>query len=185
MLRNLAVGLASVFAVVACSTGGTTVTGPGATGDGGTTPTPGTDASSGSGNACGETDGTSGVALCGACTNTNCCTQILACQGNATCPTLQTCLLRCTLGDNSCIQACQNLYPAGVTTYSNLTSCASLMCVQACSTPPVGCSNVPLGTTGNCSTTPFPLVWSCPAGPPSPQCVASPTGTANLYCCLQ
>jgi hypothetical protein len=195
--RIVAVALPLVVSLVACSSSGTgtgTDAGDG-TGTGTTTGAEagtGTDASTGAdagtttaGGACTPPAGDSGVAFCGQCQTTYCCTEIEACQNDSECPTLQTCLLRCTVTDSSCVSACQNLYPNSVSLYNNLTNCGDLSCASACSTPPAGCSHPALGVTGNCQQTQFPRVWLCPDGPPEQQCVSSPDGTSNQYCCLQ
>ncbi len=174
--------LVSAMALIAACSSTSTGT---STGDGGTTASGG---GADGGNACGAVgDGTgvTGVALCGLCTKTYCCPEIEACSANATCPTLQTCLLRCEASDQMCITACDNLYPDGVTTYNNLTNCPPQFCGQACSEPPVGCTNVAIGYTGGCEATQFPRVWDCPSGAPEAQCVAAPSGKSDEYCCLQ
>ncbi len=95
--------------------------------------TPGT-AGAGSSNECPVGPSTDqGVALCGDCDSTYCCTEIQACSAQTDCQLLQTCLLRCEATDRPCVNACSNLYPAGVTNYNNLTNCASFECSQACS----------------------------------------------------
>ena len=184
VLGIVGVGVAVVgIAGSACSSSSTT-SGAAASGDGGVTTDPATGAMSCPGQ--NPPTGTGTLKLCEECGATFCCTEIEACSGDSTCPTLQTCLLRCEATDQGCISACDNLYPSSVTLYNNLSNCNAQECGQACTTPPIGCTAaLPLHTTGGCAMTQFPLVWDCPSGPPEPQCVAAPSGVANEYCCLQ
>jgi hypothetical protein len=178
----LLLGLSVVcVSIVACSSGTATTGGAAGTGDGG-----GGGAEAGS-NACGPTSAdpmAGGIAFCSACINAGCCTQSTACAANADCNTLQVCLARCVSTDQLCTKACSDMSPNGVNDYNNVSNCTS-KCDYACSTPPSGCTHKALGTDGRCKETPFPLLWNCPAGAPEPECVTSPDGTANDYCCLR
>jgi hypothetical protein len=195
----------SFAGIVACSS---TTTGSGGTagkggglfgnptgGTGGTSGTSGTTAGGGPTTVPTSCSASASDDSCNACLKKSCCDSTTSCANNAECVGIFDCARPCT--EQSCFDNCIASHPAGQTDLRALVTCEQQFCVSACSTTSGGTS----GTSGTppadgclpsnlqdpsfyCPNMPTRQnVKDCPNGSPSSQCVLSPSGSANVYCC--
>jgi hypothetical protein len=69
-----------------------------------------------------------GASQCGECATTSCCSELVECQNSTYCTNLLSCEDDCG-GGTSCITACQNQFPTGVSTLQLLSSCLTRDCL--------------------------------------------------------
>ena len=70
---------------------------------------------------------------CLACANTNICSaQRTACNSNAACLQLETCLAACPPDSQACLQQCAATHPNGVAAYGALGQCMACACKSDC-----------------------------------------------------
>jgi len=70
----------------------------------------------------------SNAAQCSLCLAQKCCTQLTGCTGDMDCNNLGLCITRCG-GGSTCINTCEQSFPAGTSLYEALSSCS-----QGCAT---------------------------------------------------
>lgn len=88
------------------------------------------DAGSGSGSGNGGTSGGSSAA-CQSCIVSKCATQIQACQANASCTALASCISAAN-GDSAEQQTCMSQNSAGTAPYNAIITCGESACASAC-----------------------------------------------------
>lgn len=122
---------------------------------------------------------------CDACLKTSCCDEISACGED--CQAILSCVEFCT--DDTCVEGCLEAYPAGVQQVAALSSCVNASCESSCSDETTDPSELCLPgdiPDGYCDGTgDLTVGHDCPGGQPFENCVLSPTGAANVYCCDQ
>ena len=137
--------------------------------------------------------------MCTACLKSSCCSATLQCGSEPECKAVFDCAAPCTT--QQCTNDCISSHPSARATLQTFVTCEQDFCTTACSgSSSTGTSGGTTsgGTSGGTSTclagTPqdpsycpnLPTrqtVEDCPNGPPSSQCVASPTGASGIYCC--
>lgn len=131
-----------------------------------------------------------GADECDQCVGDSCCAEIEAC--GADCQALFSCIDSCT--NDFCFEACAKAHPRSVSALGALSECLEAECAVECNggtdEPNTGddlsesClpSSVP---DGYCDGTGKKFAHDCPLAKPYPDCVLSPTGAANVYCCNQ
>jgi hypothetical protein len=102
--------------------------GSGGSHDGGTAGGGGTSAGGGAGTSSGGSGGSAGnCQMCIACVQSNCATQLTACQADTNCNAIWQCAMGCTMTLNDCIAAHQN----GVLVWGpGVAACANQNCVS-------------------------------------------------------
>jgi hypothetical protein len=84
-----------------------------------------------------------GSNACDTCGDESCCTELQACEDNASCQSEVDCAAACG-SDTACINNCANEYSAGVEDANALGNCLEANCSEACAPPPADVS--PIGT---------------------------------------
>jgi hypothetical protein len=84
---------------------------------------------SGSGQSCGTLG--SSNATCNSCVHDSCCNADAACSASGACVDYWNCAITCN-GDASCLDVCDQNYPAGRSNYEQLESCINNSCGGAC-----------------------------------------------------
>jgi hypothetical protein len=74
----------------------------------------------------------SGMPACDTCMTTACCAQVTACLFDAECNALSSCLYKCAVGDQACIDACTSTHPAGASLLNSANDCENTTCSAAC-----------------------------------------------------
>jgi hypothetical protein len=122
---------------------------------------------------------------CDSCLKGSCCDEISACGPD--CQAILSCVELCW--DEECIDGCLEEYPAGVQQVAALSTCVATSCEASCSDDTADASELCLPGSipdGYCDDTGALTVGhDCPGGQPFENCVLSPTGAANVYCCDQ
>jgi hypothetical protein len=72
------------------------------------------------------------IAACNTCTQDFCCDAGSACGADASCSNLFACIQACATGDTTCLTACENEYPGGLTPLENFDDCLSTECSAQC-----------------------------------------------------
>lgn len=131
---------------------------------------------------------------CSVCLNTSCCVEVTACANDSACVAVSECVDACDHGeDEACVEACAPSQSTGWQPYIALLTCVASSCSTSCvdddeqpGDPPDSC--LPGGgeyDESYCGDVPGkPYLYDCPGGAPHSDCELSPTGAANVYCCL-
>lgn len=69
---------------------------------------------------------------CGQCIEASCCAQMKACAGDASCVALDGCFTACGPEDETCLRACTQKHPNGVTPWKAMYDCAQAQCATSC-----------------------------------------------------
>jgi len=72
---------------------------------------------------------------CGDCLKDQCCGYGAACDADANCSALTSCLRNCPNGDQGCVDACYAQYPGSRSVYDGLLGCMNSFCANACPYP--------------------------------------------------
>jgi hypothetical protein len=79
---------------------------------------------------------TTGNAACDSCMTKSCCAQQQACNDSADCVAFLACDGPCTT--QACQDSCQSQHPSGAALFTDVDTCASAHCDQACASPSGG-----------------------------------------------
>jgi hypothetical protein len=124
-----------------------------------------------------------GDSQCDVCATDSCCTELEQCSALAACQNLLDCEDDCS-GSASCITACENQFPTGVSTLQVLSSCVTArctVCAESGTGDPCGAAYPPCGSGLTCNG-----LWCTKACVHSTDCAGlgaggdSSLGTANV-----
>jgi hypothetical protein len=150
---------------------------------------------------------------CGQCIQGSCCDELLACQNDSDCLTLNECVGGCN--DSSCAQTCANSASSNaVDLYNTFIDCATKQCESECTdgtmssadagvsggdadvgapndgngghpsaTTPTNCLPISTGVTGYCEEVKYKVIYDCPDGAPYDDCELNKVDASGIYCC--